>query len=974
MKTNFKKQTGLILDISRHFYPIEALKSIVDLIKSLGGNYLQLHMSDDTNYAIESKLLRQTTADANQDESGRFVNPVTGKAFLSAAQIADLAAHAKTVGIELIPELGSPGHMGALFGLYHNKYGNDDIKNAYGELRYTTPSAIEFVQQIYAEVIGMFGQVKHFHIGGDEHGATYNDTYNQEFVDYANKQAAYLKTLGVTTRMWNDGVMKSTMSNLDKSIEITYWSWDGGKSAERDRLIAIRAGMNDIIKAGFTVYNCNSYYTYSVPRGQDKINGDAVYATVDSYHNWTLDKWDDNHAIPDDRAVNVDDVAGSAMSIWGERLQPDQTWQDIIEALKPHIRSIFDVTNFAQLSEQDMARVITKRDKPQPRDIVPGALYAIGSPEGVEYFVGSKDGSTLIPQKSAGLTEAQTIALNRLQAGAGATIKLANLTDVATTTIDADVATLEVASYSSDSGKGGGTFKRVSGKPALSDGMIVKSKDGSIWQRVTDDGYMYPEYLGWVSSTNDDKAFLSKLFTAAGVLGLNVAFSPENTFSIIGITNIDRRVKKIDARWAKFIFGTDGKVRNGGFTYTNTSGGYFTRFDISYTDALRDLNVSGSKGECCGFWFEAVNGVTITKNKIKATNAHGILVRMKGKATADCVGNTITDNVIDIHRLGANDAKQGILFDVEDSTTTAMDAYWQANKTVYESSAARHRNHVISGNIITGSRYGVCLYYAEDCVVEHNKVTDCVRGYVQQNKCRRNKFRFNEVYEFTSAAFLMNYNTCYSIIENNYGRSTVVNGQAPLHISVQGEGNICRFNTFDIDSADGAAWWMYCGVACKDNMFYKNVYRGKVKRAAVMVESAWTNNDDATGSYGSQKSGNNYLITPDWGVGHTSGTVVQDNEFHFANTTPSVPLAVIHAGTDNNGDHNLLNTEFTGNKLIASVKPTVLFKLVEAGNSKVQGTIYGQNKWVGGATSSQLIMGDATAYADNRPDINLVAV
>lgn len=578
--------------------------------------------------------------------------------------------------------------------------------------------------------------------------------------------------------------------------------------------------------------------------------------------------------------------------------------------------------------------------------------------------------------QSAGLTQEQSAALNRFkaEAGGGTTMKISNLTDVATTTIDAGVTTLEIASYTADSHKGGGTFKRATGTPAVSDGMIIKSKDGAIWQRVTDDGYMYPEYLGWVSSTGDDKAFLLKLFTAAGVLGLNVAFSPENTFNIIGITNIDRRVKRVDARGAKFVFGTDGKVRNGGFTYTQTTGGHFENFDISYTDALRDLNVSGSKGECCGFWFEAVNGVTVTKNKIKATNAHGILVRMKGKATADCIGNVITENIIDIHRLGANDAKQGILFDVEDSTTTAMDAYWQTNKSVYESSTARHRNHVVRLNIITGSRYGVCLYYAEDCIVEHNKVTGCIRGYVQQNKCRRNKFRFNEVYEFTSAAFLMNYNTCYSIIENNYGRSTVVNGQAPLHISVQGEGNICRFNVFDVDSGDGSAWWMYCGIACKDNTFYKNVFRGKVKRAAVMIESAWTNNDDATGSYGSQKSGSAYIIKPDWGVGHTSGTVVQDNEFHFANTTPSVPLAVIHAGTDNNGDHNLLNTEFVGNKLIAAVKPTVLFKLVEGGNSKVQGTIYGQNKWVGGATSAQLIMGNATAYADQRSDINLAAV
>ena len=399
------KESGLLLDISRRAYPPEAIKAFISYIKDAGGRYLQLHFSDSENYAVESELLGQQPAKGSPEENGLYLNSVTGKYFLSKAQLAEIVTHAAAEGIELIPELGSPGHMGGIFALYGAKYGSaaldNGFKNAYSELRYTTPAAIEFVQNLYAEVIGMFPGIKRFHIGGDEHGAAYNDAYNAEFVGYANKQAAFLKARGLIPRMWNDGVMVSTIADLDKSIEITFWAWDGDNPAERERLTSIRAGMDEIVKAGFKVYNCNSYYTYSVPRGADRISGDANYAAIDGYANWDLSKWDGNRAIPDNRKVNPRDVAGSTMSIWGELLDGSQTWTEILEALKPHISAVFYLTDLQNLKDDNMTRMFTRHQKPS-ENIVPSAIYATGDTTGVTLHIADKEGTKLIPVSGSG--------------------------------------------------------------------------------------------------------------------------------------------------------------------------------------------------------------------------------------------------------------------------------------------------------------------------------------------------------------------------------------------------------------------------------------------------------------------------------------------------------------------------------------------------------------------------------------------
>lgn len=317
-----KKEAGLMLDSARHFYPLPVLKQFVDKLAESGGTFLHLHFSDHENYALESRVLNQLAADAPKNSRGVHVNPANGKPFLSFAQLDELKAYAKSKNIELIPEIDTPNHMTTIFNLLELSRGKDYVdsiksKNADEEIDITNGASVAFIKSLIAEVADAFGgSSRYFHIGGDEFG--YDEESNTEFVAYANDLTAFLKQKGLTTRMWNDGVIKSTMKHLDRSIQITYWSFDGNVQNEADarERRRMRAGMPDLIAAGFGVLNYNSYFLYITPQQNWGTSHHADYAARDVVKRWHLGVWDNENQ--QNVIKDTDKILGAALAVWGE--------------------------------------------------------------------------------------------------------------------------------------------------------------------------------------------------------------------------------------------------------------------------------------------------------------------------------------------------------------------------------------------------------------------------------------------------------------------------------------------------------------------------------------------------------------------------------------------------------------------------------------------------------------------------------
>ena len=94
---------GLLIDVSRHFIPIDVLKRNLDGMAAVKMNVLHWHLSDDQGFRVESKEFPKLTG---MGSDGMFYTQ---------DEIRDLIAYAHDRGIRVMPEFDIPGHSRSWF-------------------------------------------------------------------------------------------------------------------------------------------------------------------------------------------------------------------------------------------------------------------------------------------------------------------------------------------------------------------------------------------------------------------------------------------------------------------------------------------------------------------------------------------------------------------------------------------------------------------------------------------------------------------------------------------------------------------------------------------------------------------------------------------------------------------------------------------------------------------------------------------
>jgi len=182
---------GLMIDVSRHFYPLEYLKQQIRILSYYKLNKFHLHLTDDEGWRIEIKsypeltlksawrnldrrdqmLLRpgrntldrhfvQEDADGNMRYGGYYTQE----------EIKDLVAYAATYHVDIVPEIDMPGHMMAAIQTYPEFTATG--KPAWGTL-FSSPldpsneKVLIFVKKVWDEILGLFPS-EYIHIGADE--------------------------------------------------------------------------------------------------------------------------------------------------------------------------------------------------------------------------------------------------------------------------------------------------------------------------------------------------------------------------------------------------------------------------------------------------------------------------------------------------------------------------------------------------------------------------------------------------------------------------------------------------------------------------------------------------------------------------------------------------------------------------------------------------------------------------------------
>jgi hexosaminidase len=151
---------GTLIDVSRHFIPLDVLKRNIDGMAAVKLNVLHWHLSDDQGFRAESKKLPKLTG---MGSDGMFYTQ---------AEITEFIAYAHDRGIRVVPEFDMPGHSRSWFlGYPELASGPGPYKLEGGGIDPVTDptreSTYKFLEKFIAEMAKLFPDA-YFHIGGDE--------------------------------------------------------------------------------------------------------------------------------------------------------------------------------------------------------------------------------------------------------------------------------------------------------------------------------------------------------------------------------------------------------------------------------------------------------------------------------------------------------------------------------------------------------------------------------------------------------------------------------------------------------------------------------------------------------------------------------------------------------------------------------------------------------------------------------------
>ena len=353
------KSSGLMLDIARTSFDYYNIRFIIGQVAELGGKYVQLHFCDSNHYAIESKVLGNP---ANPD--GRNEN----KSVLSLNEIKQLSEYAKSLGIELIPELELPAHSNKLLDLLFNHnwdYWNSVRTHEGGyQLHLGSPETYKLVKELIAELMGAFTNTRTIHLGGDEFEFGTENTPVNVCNFFNNLQLWILETYNCRTKVWNDFITKDILQKglLNTRIDVVYWSQTGeatkGSEVEAERL-RTRATAQEISDYGNNLWNSTAWFCYSVPNdNRDFTSWNQVYAGRDQIERWDLSVF--GHQNTFTRLKDTSKVLGSMMCVWTEHLDLSgyhTLRANLREYIQYHMKAIFDITN-----QYNIENVITSND------------------------------------------------------------------------------------------------------------------------------------------------------------------------------------------------------------------------------------------------------------------------------------------------------------------------------------------------------------------------------------------------------------------------------------------------------------------------------------------------------------------------------------------------------------------------------------------------------------------------------------
>lgn len=280
---------GMMLDIVRNYTEFENVKKVIDYIASYKLNVFHFHIADDEAWRLyipgipeltEVGSCRTKTYDAKNEKfmemlySGQDPTVDLEERFITREQFVELLRYARSRGVEVVPEIDTPGHSRAAIiamKARYEKYAATDeaealrykiwddadtsvYKSAQGYtddvINVALPGVYNFMEKVFDEIHAMYKEagikLRVFHFGGDEvaHGALEGSPMVRRFMKehgmtsvkevseyYVDRMAEYVASRGVLAGGWQEAALKHS-PEFDSRVAPRYgivnaWSTNG---------------------------------------------------------------------------------------------------------------------------------------------------------------------------------------------------------------------------------------------------------------------------------------------------------------------------------------------------------------------------------------------------------------------------------------------------------------------------------------------------------------------------------------------------------------------------------------------------------------------------------------------------------------------------------------------------------------------------------------------------------------------------
>ncbi|MEP6480215.1 MAG: family 20 glycosylhydrolase, partial [Rhodoglobus sp.] len=315
---------GAMLDVARHFFPVDAVKKYIDDLALLKLNALHLHLTDDQGWRIAiDGWPKLTEIGASTQVNGG------GGGYYTKDDYREIVAYAASRYITVVPEIDVPGHTNAVLASYPElTCDGDEAPAPYEGIEVGFSSLCIGKEQTYAFFDDVIGELVELtpgpwiHIGGDES----NSTPEADFLTFVNRASAIVAAHGKTVIGWHE---MGRSSELPQGTIGEYWSYTTPQADATAPSLSFLQQGGQLIMAPADVAYLDMKYDPLSPLGLVWANGPT--SVEESYG------WDPADILP---GVGDDQLLGVEAPIWTETIV---TVDDLESMAFPRIASVAEI-------------------------------------------------------------------------------------------------------------------------------------------------------------------------------------------------------------------------------------------------------------------------------------------------------------------------------------------------------------------------------------------------------------------------------------------------------------------------------------------------------------------------------------------------------------------------------------------------------------------------------------------------------